>query len=424
MQLTYNPLLRQGFQISSSVLNFKDSVATYSNLPLSGNSMNDARCTNNNGNLYVWNGSTWINQGTFSNVNWISIQGKPTSTPYAIDTAVSLASTSIQTNILDVDVKLTANSDSKIATQKAVKSYVDTQLGLEQNLWHLVSGNNLEPNVIYNSLNFSNGVISDTLTVGNLIINNNFNIINGLSVANGNFIVDGTGNVILKSLSFDDNKILINSSNSIIQIGKNSAASGVGSVVIGSEALSTSNYSLAIGYAANTSGIGSTSIGNNAAATGEHSVAIGIDATASFASSVAIGFTSTSSGFQSISIGDSSIVLGDYSVAIGVLAQSSGNSSLALGYNSSANFNYSLALGYSAQTEHLNQIVISNGLGVQLDIYNLVADFKSNKISLAGLHFSTLPPVYANNMSALSGGLIAGDVYRTGGTTDTLCIVH
>jgi hypothetical protein len=33
-------------------------------------------------------------------------------------------------------------------------------------------------------------------------------------------------------------------------------------------------------------------------------------------------------------------------------------------------------------------------------------------------------PVYANNAAAVSGGLVAGNLYRTGGNPDTVCVVH
>jgi Ice-binding-like len=33
-------------------------------------------------------------------------------------------------------------------------------------------------------------------------------------------------------------------------------------------------------------------------------------------------------------------------------------------------------------------------------------------------------PVFANNAAALSGGLVAGGLYRTGGNPDTVCVVH
>jgi hypothetical protein len=33
-------------------------------------------------------------------------------------------------------------------------------------------------------------------------------------------------------------------------------------------------------------------------------------------------------------------------------------------------------------------------------------------------------PVYTDNSSALSGGLVAGQMYRTNGNPDIICIVH
>lgn len=41
-----------------------------------------------------------------------------------------------------------------------------------------------------------------------------------------------------------------------------------------------------------------------------------------------------------------------------------------------------------------------------------------------GVVGSDLPPVYANNAAAVAGGLGVGEVYRTGGNPDLLCIVH
>lgn len=33
-------------------------------------------------------------------------------------------------------------------------------------------------------------------------------------------------------------------------------------------------------------------------------------------------------------------------------------------------------------------------------------------------------PAYADNAAALAGGLVAGNLYRTGSDPDTVCIVH
>jgi len=40
------------------------------------------------------------------------------------------------------------------------------------------------------------------------------------------------------------------------------------------------------------------------------------------------------------------------------------------------------------------------------------------------MHLSDLPSTYANNAAAVSGGLVSGDMYRTGADPDVLCIVH
>ena len=40
--------------------------------------------------------------------------------------------------------------------------------------------------------------------------------------------------------------------------------------------------------------------------------------------------------------------------------------------------------------------------------------------SIIGLNL----PVYANNAAAISGGLVAGNLYRTGANPDPVCVVH
>jgi len=39
-------------------------------------------------------------------------------------------------------------------------------------------------------------------------------------------------------------------------------------------------------------------------------------------------------------------------------------------------------------------------------------------------HLSPQLAPFANNAAAIAGGLVAGDLYRTGGDPDTVCIVH
>jgi hypothetical protein len=78
------------------VLAFKTGVATQSNLPLTGNTMGDARIANDTGHLYVWSIdasfgllSDWADAGDIVDINWSAISGKPSSSPADIDDAVS-----------------------------------------------------------------------------------------------------------------------------------------------------------------------------------------------------------------------------------------------------------------------------------------------------------------------------------------------
>lgn len=99
-------------------LNFKDGVATYSSLPITGNAKNDARITNDTHHLYIWSLdessgdlSDWIDQGDIIDISWDSIDGKPSSSVVDIDDAVSK--------------KHTQNTDEYLNTQLTHKIYVD-----------------------------------------------------------------------------------------------------------------------------------------------------------------------------------------------------------------------------------------------------------------------------------------------------------
>lgn len=59
-----------------------------------------------------------------------------------------------------------------------------------------------------------------------------------------------------------------------------------------------------------------------------------------------------------------------------------------------------------------NDVNITNDLDVTDDAQI------GGKVSLLGLS------VYANNAAAIAGGLAVGDLYRTGGDPDLVCIVH
>lgn len=74
---------------SGTILVFKAGVANFASLPASGNTPNDARITNDNGHLYVWDGLAWNDQGDIFDIDWSALTGKPTSTVADIDDAVA-----------------------------------------------------------------------------------------------------------------------------------------------------------------------------------------------------------------------------------------------------------------------------------------------------------------------------------------------
>jgi len=87
---------------------FKESVPAYANLPITGNSKNDARITDDTGHLYVWSLDVpdgaltdWIDQGDIIDLKWAAIEGKPSSAVADIDDAVAK--------------RHTQNSDTKLA---------------------------------------------------------------------------------------------------------------------------------------------------------------------------------------------------------------------------------------------------------------------------------------------------------------------
>ena len=114
------------------VLAFKAGVATYTDLPLTGNTKGDARIANDTGHLYVWSIAAssglltdWVDAGDIVDLNWDAIAGKPSSAVADIDDAVSKRHTqetdkylaTMVTNVFYVDNKrtdtYTENGDRK-----------------------------------------------------------------------------------------------------------------------------------------------------------------------------------------------------------------------------------------------------------------------------------------------------------------------
>ena len=82
-------------------INFKAGVASVANLPTSGNIKYDARIVNDTGNLYIFDGEIWNDQGDIIDVDWSAISNKPSSLVADIDDAVSKKHTQNTDTILD-----------------------------------------------------------------------------------------------------------------------------------------------------------------------------------------------------------------------------------------------------------------------------------------------------------------------------------
>lgn len=104
---------------ADGLLFFKDSVADFASLPPTGNTANDARITNDDGHLYVWSGSAWIDQGNIVDFDWSAILNGPTSTPAEIDTAVT------NTHVVNSDIKLDDGQPNEV-TAADLRSHLDS----------------------------------------------------------------------------------------------------------------------------------------------------------------------------------------------------------------------------------------------------------------------------------------------------------
>lgn len=80
---------RFDYVFRGNLVSFKAGVATVGDLPSSSNTEGDARVTNDTGHLYIWDGSTWQDQGDVIDIKWATLEDKPTSSVENIDDAVN-----------------------------------------------------------------------------------------------------------------------------------------------------------------------------------------------------------------------------------------------------------------------------------------------------------------------------------------------
>lgn len=246
----------------------------------------------------------------------------------------------------DTDGSLAANSDTKYPSQKAVKTYADTKLGL---YW---------TEALYNTgVNATNHAVrmqanSSTLNVDAILSPKG----SGAILAQ---VPDGTatGGNKRGANSFDMQRVrtaasMVASGANSVQFGENNTTSGSHSLQVGYQNTSSGNYSAVLGYNnASSASItfiagGSNTIGSG----GAYASALGYYNTIGGNYAFAVGRMNVSNGEASSAIGYGCSAYGQGSAAIGMSCVSVGMASIALGYAANANVIGKIAYGAGTWT--------------------------------------------------------------------------
>lgn len=216
------------------------------------------------------------------------------------------------------------------------------------------------------------------------------------------------------------NLYLDNPDRSPIAIGRNSLSSGNSTISLGHNAnCAQGNYGVAIGFNAGGGGgveDSAVAIGGNSLSNSGGSVAIGYEARASGSYAVSIG------GSNPINYGHCSVTIGgqagmydfdfcEESVTIGWRSRMKASYGVSLGGYAKVTAANATAVGYGTTASHTGSVALGNGMTSSV----------ANHTHINSL-FIASAPVYADNAAALTGGLIAGQVYRT--STGVLMITY
>ncbi len=130
------PIPGEGLQFvfdNVGLVHMKTSVATYNDLPITGNTENDVRITRDTDNMYTWTLAAssgtlndWLNIGPISSIDWSAITNKPTSSVADIDDAVAKRHTHANKALLDTYDQ--TNADISDAVSKKHTQNTDTDL--------------------------------------------------------------------------------------------------------------------------------------------------------------------------------------------------------------------------------------------------------------------------------------------------------
>ena len=118
---------------SNAVISFKSSVTSEENLPTEGNEENDARIVNDTHLLYVWDGSSWIDQGDILDITWAAISGKPSSAVVDIDDAVSKKHSHSNKTLLDTYSQTEEDLANAVGLKADIVYYINPESGDDEN---------------------------------------------------------------------------------------------------------------------------------------------------------------------------------------------------------------------------------------------------------------------------------------------------
>ena len=231
--------------------------------------------------------------------------------------------------------------------------------------------------------------------------NNNSDINGGLTKLNNIMIGRNIYMTVSNASAVVDNNILIGNGVSLRPNGGTEAVDN--NIIIGNGAYiegGNANNGVAIGTNAKTGRFNSIAIGNDAQTAGGANIAVSIGSgtVANTETGVAIGYNTSQSGY-SVNIGYDGAANG-YK-AIGLMGRANANYSFAAS-GGEITTTGGIAIGDGAYSSHTNGVVFGATVSSVA-----AATTHVNKLYIKNLD------VYADNTTAVAGGLVAGQVYRT-----------
>lgn len=339
------------------------SVANSGALPTTGNTNGDGYLTEDDGHLWVWNGSSWIDAGLIQGpagadgADGANGATGPEGPAGANGSDGATGPTGPQGPTGAAGTNGTDGADGATGPQGPTgpagdPASDDQTLSFSNDTLYISGGNSVElpttlgefksvGGIVYNTNDMNNDdFVFGSDSLGDKLgtdDNNRF----FFDKSKGAFRAGGTNNT-------DWNDTIVG--NHSVAMGYNNMASGTRSTAMGAGSNATGNTSFAVGFTPRASGDYSTAMGSQTVASGGVSTATGNDTEASGHASFSMGNATTASGDYSLASGFNTQAQGESAVALGYSTLASGHQSLALGNQTTANGNVSLAMGYQSST--------------------------------------------------------------------------